>query len=102
MTATTSKPTIPDELRKAATLLRCEHSFPCQPPHGSLANPGPCKHCGTTWNAWCAVSDVPQVLLEPLAEWLEMEAHMHDKRGNSAEGSTFHALKVAHALNRGA
>jgi len=27
----------------------CKHSFPIQPPHGSLANPGDCARCGTTW-----------------------------------------------------
>jgi hypothetical protein len=38
-------------------------------------------------------------LAEPLAEWLEMEAHMAERRGLSAEGNTFHALKVARAIN---
>lgn len=32
-----------------------------------------------------------------VAEWLETEAHMVERRGNSAEGHTFHALKVARA-----
>jgi hypothetical protein len=32
-----------------------------------------------------------------VAEWLETEAHMADLRGNSFEGQTFHALKVARA-----
>jgi hypothetical protein len=27
----------------------CKHSFPIQPPHGTLTNPGPCTGCGTTW-----------------------------------------------------
>jgi hypothetical protein len=37
-------------------------------------------------------------LAEPLAAWLEMEAHMWDLRGNSAEGNTFHALAVARVV----
>ena len=32
-----------------------------------------------------------------VAEWLETEAHMADVRGNSVEGHTFGALKVARA-----
>ncbi|GIH26016.1 hypothetical protein Aph01nite_43260 [Acrocarpospora phusangensis] len=28
------------------TALTCDHSFPIQPPHGSLAHPGPCRYCG--------------------------------------------------------
>lgn len=27
----------------------CKHSHPVQPPHGTLASPGPCARCGTTW-----------------------------------------------------
>jgi hypothetical protein len=34
---------------------------------------------------------------EAVAEWLETEAVMAEKRGNSTEGQTFHALKVARA-----
>jgi len=34
---------------------------------------------------------------EAVAEWLETEAHMFGLRGNSAEGQTLHALKVARA-----
>lgn len=50
--------------------------------------------------AWIAL--VHPGLAEPLAEWLETEAHMAEKRGNSAEGQTFHALKVARVINGGA
>lgn len=32
-----------------------------------------------------------------VADWLETEAHMADRRGNSVEGQTFHALAVARA-----
>ncbi|CAM5249644.1 hypothetical protein SGLAM104S_01593 [Streptomyces glaucescens] len=31
------------------TVSLCKHSFPVQPPHGSLAHPGNCVGCGTTW-----------------------------------------------------
>jgi len=27
----------------------CKHGFPVQPPHGSIANPGNCSNCGTSW-----------------------------------------------------
>ena len=27
----------------------CKHSFPCQPLHGSIFNPGPCVGCGLTY-----------------------------------------------------
>jgi hypothetical protein len=51
--------------------------------------------------AWMAL--MHPGLAEPLAAWLEMEAHMWDLRGNSAEGNTFHALAAARALlGRGA
>lgn len=29
----------------------CKHRFPLQPPHGSLAFPGDCTRCGTSWEA---------------------------------------------------
>jgi hypothetical protein len=38
-------------------------------------------------------------LAEPLAEWLEHEAYMADRRGLSVEGNTFHAMKVARFIN---
>lgn len=38
-------------------------------------------------------------MAEPLAEWLEHEAYMAEKRGLSVEGNTFHAIKVARAIN---
>lgn len=28
----------------------CKHSFPCQPPHGSIFRPGDCTGCGITYN----------------------------------------------------
>ncbi|MFF9309996.1 hypothetical protein ACF1BS_03705 [Streptomyces sp. NPDC014748] len=27
----------------------CKHSFPCQPPHGSIVRPGDCTGCGITY-----------------------------------------------------
>lgn len=36
---------------------------------------------------------------EDIAGWLETEAVMWEQRGNSPEGQTFHALKVARAVN---
>ncbi|WP_214103179.1 MazG-like family protein [Acrocarpospora catenulata] len=35
-----------DAVRAEAAAESCDHSFPCQPPHGSVFNPGPCRHCG--------------------------------------------------------
>ncbi|MGW5616227.1 hypothetical protein [Streptomyces sp. NPDC003877] len=31
------------------TVSLCKHSFPIQPPHGTLTNPGNCARCGATW-----------------------------------------------------
>lgn len=28
----------------------CKHSFPCQPPHGSIFRPGACTGCGITYD----------------------------------------------------
>jgi len=28
----------------------CKHSFPCQPPHGSIFRPGDCTGCGITYS----------------------------------------------------
>lgn len=33
---------------EAAKVSLCKHSFPCQPPHGSILRPGPCD-CGLTY-----------------------------------------------------
>jgi hypothetical protein len=29
----------------------CKHSFPCQPPHGSIFRPGDCTGCGVSFDA---------------------------------------------------
>lgn len=31
------------------TVSLCKHSFPCQPPHGSIFRPGDCTGCGITY-----------------------------------------------------
>jgi hypothetical protein len=69
MTATTETETIAQELRDAAKTLR---------------ESGPIFAKEATG---------------PLAEWLETEAYMVEKRGLSPEGQTFHALKAARAIN---
>ncbi len=33
-----------------APVSLCKHSFPVQPPLGSIFRPGDCDRCGTTWN----------------------------------------------------
>ncbi|MEU1731411.1 hypothetical protein [Streptosporangium sp. NPDC020145] len=58
-----------EEMRAAARLLRCDHSFPVQPPLGTLWEPGPCNHCRVPWAD--APHDIPERLREPLAVWLE-------------------------------
>lgn len=32
------------------TVSLCKHSFPCQPPLGSIFRPGDCTDCGATYN----------------------------------------------------
>lgn len=32
------------------TVSLCKHSFPCQPPHGSIFRPGDCVGCGITYD----------------------------------------------------
>lgn len=34
---------------EAPKVSLCKHSFPCQPPHGSIFRPGPCVGCGLTY-----------------------------------------------------
>jgi hypothetical protein len=57
-----------EELRTAATRLRCDHRFPIQPPLGSLSAPGPCLVCGSPW---ADNEDVYERLQGPLAALLE-------------------------------
>ncbi|WP_326829713.1 hypothetical protein OIE13_06125 [Streptosporangium sp. NBC_01810] len=95
--------TVPEELRAVATNLRCEHSFPVQPPHGSLLAPGPCSRCGVAW-AVCA-RDVPDRLREPLAALLEVVSSVAEyaaERGYSTNAQTDATLSVARAVNGGA
>jgi hypothetical protein len=61
------------ELRAAAKTLRCEHRFPLQPPHGSLARPGDCTDCGVPYD------DSEQVAGDRLSKRLaELFDHMAD------------------------
>jgi hypothetical protein len=44
---------LPDIVSSAAETSRvslCRHSFPCQPPHGSIFRPGACVGCGITYS----------------------------------------------------
>lgn len=65
---TTTTRTPAEELRDAAKTLRCDHSFPIQPPHGSLARPGACSKCGIYI---LSALDVPDALAELLAKLLD-------------------------------
>ncbi|MET8864640.1 hypothetical protein ABZW11_17020 [Nonomuraea sp. NPDC004580] len=76
-TATQTNTTTPaGELKTAAIRLRCDHRFPVQPPHGSLARPGSCSHCGMPWANAAALP--PDALREPLAALLEEIADQYD------------------------
>ena len=59
-------------LRAAATVLRCDHLHPVQPPEGSLAKPGDCRMCGAPFNPEF-VNGIERVAV-PLAAWLEGSA----------------------------
>lgn len=94
MTATTEK-TIADELRTAAVRLRCEHSFPVQPPSGSVFALGPCEHCSVPWRERAPLAEVPERLREPLAALLDQIADdMADK--DAIEGT---ASKAVHPVS---
>jgi hypothetical protein len=104
--------TCAEELRQAAARLLCSHVHSVQPPHGSLAKPGNCKHCGAVWGRQ---SQVDGPVAEPLAAWLEAAAAMFtaDERhecglpiGDAVQPCTcpdvMWALAVARAINGGA
>lgn len=94
--------TAAEELRAAATTLRCDHSFPCQPPHGSIARPGACSKCGVHF---LDALDVPDALTESLAKLLEgvadgLEAYgPTDDCGCVAEDSYHPAMNIARSIN---
>lgn len=110
-TTTTRTPT--QELRDAATKLRETAAKAMPGPWGPLDDGDrvvawkvgpdgfdddfdePMDHGGNA--AWIALAHPG--LAERLAAWLETEAHMVGVRGLSAEGQSFHALKVARAIN---
>lgn len=99
-----------EELRDAATKIRETAAKACDGPWENAE--GVLWIGGATWGyavpkseflpngadpAWIAL--MHPGLAEPLAEWLEHEAYLVEKRDLSAEGNTFHALKVARAIN---
>lgn len=94
---------IPQELRTAVTRLRCDHSFPCNPPGGTLWAPGPCEQCGMPWDERNPIADLPDELREPLAAWLESAAGHANQVKLPAHQAILvdqHALSVARALLR--
>lgn len=119
-----AKPGVPespaDEIRRAAALMRerAENATSGPWQHMCLGSEG-ClvlRKSGTVrdrgrgrvarfgqkeWKADHAdagfVAGMSPLVALAVAEWLDMEAHMCEVRGNSLEGHTFHALKVARA-----
>jgi hypothetical protein len=102
MADTKTEKTVVEEIKLAAKRLRCDHRYPCQPPHGTVWAPGRCLLCGQE----CPDDDeeIPEALREPLAALLD---HMADiaasaaERGlrNAAQGQVAHTLAVARVLN---
>jgi hypothetical protein len=93
MPATDTPTTSPAaELNTAAVRLRCDHTFPCNPPGGTLLNPGPCTHCSIPFKASAAVADH---LRAPLAAWLENAAWW----ASQPPGANRYALDLARAIN---
>jgi hypothetical protein len=90
---------VADELKTAAQQLRCDHRYPCQPPHGQVWAPGPCLHCGQDHPDDDEI--VPDALREPLAAWLAFEAAIYEQIPADRQGACTpeHALAVARALN---
>ena len=84
-------PTPAEELRQAAKLMREQ---------AQAATPGPWSafaECHETPDAKYIAGMHPGVALA-VADWLETEARMVERRSLSVEGHTFHALKVARAF----
>lgn len=127
--ADTTEKTIAEELREAAVRLRGESAEATPGPwhrHDTHLDTG--GHTATVMTTRENINDVELVawlpswshepwadspcwsnsrwialmhpgLAGPLASWLEAEALLWEKRGNSADGHTFHALAVARVLN---
>jgi Arc/MetJ-type ribon-helix-helix transcriptional regulator len=111
--------TVAEELREAATALRddavpggtltlhddlIDHGSTCESAVLTDAREGMDRlvlsgEWGSTESAFVRLAVALLNAREPLASWLETEAHMCEKRGNSSDGHTFHALAVARALN---
>lgn len=64
-----------DRMRLAVRRLRCDHAYPIQPPHGSLAYPGPCKKCAMPYPG---DDEVPEVLRGALVFLLDELARQYD------------------------
>ena len=103
----TAETTVPDPLESPADTLR--RAAKQMREYAAAATPGPWQAVAGIWrdetghgaasqeaDALHAASWHPLVAAA-VADWLETEAHMAALRGNSAEGQTFHALKVARA-----
>lgn len=59
----------------------CEHSFPVQPPHGSLGNPGPCNHCGLPYLVAMSLREIEDAQRE-LATYVSRLHEKHDSEGD--------------------
>lgn len=96
-----------EELRAAATRLRCDHVFPLQPPEGSMTAPGDCRKCGVPFEDHHNMP-IADRLREPLAAWLEPLASGWEKSveispgGSDVRFSAHPALAVARVINGGA
>ncbi len=90
-----AEPTPAEEIRAAATRLRCDHRHPVQPPLGSLARPGDCSQCGAPYGH----EPVSESLAEPLAAWLESWDGFDIPESAPHADDWEHALRVARAIN---
>lgn len=79
-----------EELCAAATRVQCDHTFPLQPPEGSMMAPGDCRKCGVPFEDYhnLLISDR---LRDPLALLLSRLAEDMRQRG-AVEGSASKAV----------
>lgn len=78
------------ELRKAAEILRCAHKLPVNRPPDSPDQPNVCVNCGVHA---LDVMYVPDILVEPLTDWLRSVA-------DDVEPVSWHALSEIEARAR--
>jgi hypothetical protein len=69
------------ELRDAVKALRCDHSFPVQPPHGSIGRPGDCTKCGVPYDYSEPVTDDARNLAEKFADLFDCIATQMEATG---------------------